>query len=76
MSDFQLDNADFSGRDASGPPEKRYYVVDRKVGPADVHFNAENQRFWVIDRTTSFPIDEFTTRYGADRAARQYNLEA
>jgi hypothetical protein len=52
--------------------EPRYYVFDRKRGDLTT-FSAVNSRYWVIDRRTGSPVDEYTTKRAAEAAARNLN---
>lgn len=52
--------------------EKRFYVFDRQVGTL-TRWSSINCRYWVVDRTTNLPVDEYTTKRPASMAASHYN---
>lgn len=52
--------------------EPRYYVFDRAATQAAdlTHFSPANPRYWVIDRFTATPVDEFASKRAAIDTAR------
>jgi hypothetical protein len=51
--------------------ESRFYVCDRRI-----RGTAINPRYWVVDRMTNLPVDEFATKRAALDTARELNTKA
>jgi hypothetical protein len=49
--------------------EPRYYVYDSQATSFDPKNTAINPRYWVVDRTTNLPVDEYTSKRAAQMAA-------